>query len=276
MSENEGDVKAGFAALMSKAAEQADPQDGEAPYGYTRDRETGELRPKKQAGRPRRSPSVDELKAQRADSEGDTKPADRPPDARGAKRTRGGEKEPSKPVVVWHEGQIERGMNRLYRRAGKLCRAFDRDIGTALIEMTRKEDPDDITVGQAWEDVARVNPRIRVFCLRIISGGVYGALVYAHLPLAIAIISKDSVRRLLPLGNLMDSFLTPDTEPGGDGSSMADGTPFEGLHPQDMAQMYAMAQHLAAQAMGRMPQEGPRPPQHGPVVTVPGPEGNGS
>src|ERR1700733_10552583 len=78
----------GFAALMSGAANQATP---EAPFGYTRDRETGEMRPKKTAGRPRQPPSLDELKASTAPQPGGAALAapeeDRPPS--GGRRGRG-------------------------------------------------------------------------------------------------------------------------------------------------------------------------------------------
>ena len=64
------DAAAGFAAMMSGAAELATQDapgaDPEAPYGWTIDRATGQRRPKKSPGRsgkPPLTPSVESLKA---------------------------------------------------------------------------------------------------------------------------------------------------------------------------------------------------------------------
>lgn len=47
------DVNAEFAKLMNAAREQAQPEKSEAPFGWMKDTKTGEIRPKKAAGRPR-------------------------------------------------------------------------------------------------------------------------------------------------------------------------------------------------------------------------------
>ena len=266
------DVAAGFAALMAKAAEQAAPAE-EAPFGYTRDETTGELRPKKAAGRPRtKPPSLDELKAQKEAeapaAEGTAKAEDRAPSARRPHRRTKGEPEPGKPkqpVPQFREGQIERGINQLYRKAGKLIRVMDADVGQALIDITRKEDAEDQTVGECWEQLARTNPRIRAFLLRMIAGGAWGQLFMCHAPVLMAIVMKDAIRKRLPFGKVVQAFLEPDE----DGDAPADGTVAEGLTMPDMGQMMAMAQQFAEQAMnGRAAATSPRAPE-APVVPDP-------
>ena len=287
------DAAAGFAALMNKAAEQAGGPAGEAPFGWTTDAD-GTRRPKKTAGRPRKSPALEELKTQK-DQEtaaaGPDKPGDRAPSARRIRRSKGagaGDK-PAAPVPQFREGVIAKGINRLYRRGGKLVRVMDADVGQALIDITKKDDEDDVTVGEAWEELARTNPRIRAFLMKIIAGGAVGQLFACHAPVLLAILMKDAIRRRLPFMKLMEAFLTPDTEDGGDGTAPADGTPLEGLQMPDMEQMMAMARQFAEQAMGGRATAGtPRqpgpdvasgaaaPPHRGPAAIAAGPAANGS
>src|SRR5579859_2467467 len=248
---------------MSKAAEQAGPAE-EAPFGFTRDEATGELRPKKAAGRPRKTPTLDELKAAKeaeaAAAEGAAKAGDRAPSARRPHRRTRGEPaadKPKQPVPQFREGQIERGINGLYRKAGRMIRVADHDIGQAFIDITRKEDAEDVTVGEAWEQLARTNPRIRAFLLRMIAGGAVGQLFMCHAPIVMALLMKDAIRKRLPFPKLAEAFLTPDE----DGDAPADGTVAEGLTMPDMGQMMAMAQQFAEQAMnGRAAPPGPRVP----------------
>lgn len=256
------DPAAGFAALMNKAAEAAGGAE-EAPYGYTRDEATGEMRPKKAQGRPRRPPALDELKAQKAgESATDVadKPGDRAPDAKRRPHRRTRPEDPGKPkppVPQFREGVIERGINQLYRKAGKLVRVMDPDVGQALIDITRKEDDDDVTVGAAWEQIARTNPRIRAFLMKIISGGAWGQLFMCHAPVLMAVLMKEQIRKRIPFVKVAEAFLTPDE----DGEAPADGTAAGGLTVPDMNEMMAMAQAFAAQAMnGRAPAPGPRAP----------------
>ena len=257
------DPAAGFAALMNRAAEQAGGPAEEAPYGYTTDPD-GTRRPKKAPGRPRRPPAVEELKAQKAEeaaaADGAAPAGDRAPDSKRrlrATRSGAGKPEERKPVPQFREGQIERGINGLYRKAGRMIRVADQDIGQALIDITRKDDAEDVTVGEAWEQLARTNPRIRAFLLRMIAGGAVGQLFMCHAPVLMAIVMKDAIRKHLPFPKLAEAFLTPDE----DGEAPADGTVAEGLTVPDMRQMMAMAQQFAEQAMnGRGAPAGPRVP----------------
>src|SRR5580704_7240167 len=98
----------GFAALMGAAGQDAKPvtDASEAPYGYTRDEATGEMRPKKSPGRPRKSPSLDDLKAQKEaaiPAPDDRRDGDRAPAAlkgRGRRRPSNprGEDRPAPPI----------------------------------------------------------------------------------------------------------------------------------------------------------------------------------
>ena len=259
---DQSDPLAGFAALMGAAGQDAKPVSdaGEAPYGWTKDEATGEMRPKKSPGRPRKSPSLDDLKArQEADAAAgaETPAADRPPSAPRRKR-RGRASTPSAdrpaPPVPQHlrsEGAIAKSVNQLYRKAGKLVRVMDADIGQALIDITRAEDADDVTVGDAWEQLARTNPRVKAFLMRMLAGGAWSGLVAVHAPVFMALLMKDSIRKRIPFARLAMAMVDDDGEPG---EAPAAGTPFDGLRPEDMAAMMAMAQATAEQMMsGRGP-----------------------
>ena len=260
-----GDPAQDFAALMSGAAQAAAPAPGEAPYGWTTDRATGERRPKKVPGRPRaRPPSVEELKAA-ADAAPDgpdealpgPAPGDRAPDEKGRHRrgeAASGAPEPDDGRYV--PGRIAKGMNRLYRRAGKIVKAFDPAVGEALIEVTRKDDDDDLTVGDAWEELARVNPRIRRFLMRLITGGAWGQLAAAHAPIILAVLMKPRVLEHIPFSRLIEALADRDepdqgaTSPTPPGAAAAQGL-FAGLQAADVEQIAGLAQNLAANFRSR-------------------------
>lgn len=278
------DPGAGFAALMNKAREQGDEQAAAAPYGYKEDGT-----PKKAAGRPRRSPSVDELKApgpagltgdpSRVDSgAGDggaavvptpAPPADRAPDE-GKRRPHRRTSDVSRETVpVSKPGLITSGVNRLYRRAGKIVRAMDADIGTAILESARNTaeagEPDD-SVGAAWEELCKTNPRIRRFVMKCLAGGAWGQLVMAHAPIGMAILMKPAILRRVPFQTLITSMAEPDEDtPAGEGGlpggmTAADVDEMAGLaqaqmarmglnvDPETAARMAAMAAGMAAPA----------------------------
>jgi len=272
----EGNVAAdpgrAFAQLMSAAADVVTPDGGEAPYGWTTDPD-GTRRPKKTAGRPRKSPPLEELKAQRAAAAAeDSGPAgspepERPPSGkrRRSKTAAAGPDKPEAPVPQFREGQIAKGVNRLYRRAGRIVRAFDPEIGAALIEITRKDilddgapDPEDVTVGEAWEEIARTNPRIRRWLLKIIAGGAWGQLVMVHAPVLLAVLMKDAVRKRLPLSKLLAAFFSDDDDQGDAVGSPDAGSPGNGpgplvggLSPEDLQQLAGIADQMMGQMTGK-------------------------
>lgn len=255
------DPAADFVGMMTQAQEAAYAEAPEAPYGYTRDAATGEMRPKKSPGRPRKPPSLDELKAEK-ETEAAGEPViegrvvgDRPPETpRGRKKGAGDPKpdKPVNPVPQFREGQIEKGINKMYRRAGRIVRVMDAEIGAAIIEAARKESDDDLTVGSAWEEIARHNPRIRAFLLMMMRGGAWGGLFWAHAPIFLAVLMKPAVQARLPFGAMMAAFMSGDDEGGGqdaeeDGDGPRPGG--GGLTPADMSQMMGMAQAFAQQMM---------------------------
>lgn len=264
-----------FATLMSQAASAAAPGHAEAPYGYTRDRETGEMRPKKAPGRPKAPPGLDELKQGTPDAPpADPPPGDRAPD-RGRRKGKGKAPAADEPVPQHRPGQITKGMNKLYRRAGKIVRAMDRDIGTAIIEATEntaEPGPDgviteDDSVGAAWEEVARANPRIRRFLLKMIAGGAYGSLVMAHAPIGMAIVMKPAILNHIPFSKIIASLAEPD-----EGTPPGEGGLPGGMTEADVAQMADVAGQMAArmglalppevaQAAAAMAANGAGPPQ---------------
>jgi hypothetical protein len=242
----------GFAALMSRAAEAADVPGSEAPFGYKADGT-----PKKAAGRPRRSPSIDELKAppeepsqvSGVDGGADAQPAPAPPADRspdeGKRRSHHARGSVSRETVPTPKaGFITTGVNRLYRRAGKIVRAMDQDIGTAVLEAARNTadpgEPDD-SVGAAWEELCRANPRIRKFVMKCLAGGAWGQLIMAHAPIAMAIIMKPAILKHIPFHALIASMAEPDEDtPQGEG-----GLP-GGMTAEDAGQMASLAQRQLA------------------------------
>jgi len=199
----------------------------------------------------RKSPSVDELKAARAerDAAGPAEPPgeDRAP-SRGRHRGRPkpAEDEPGAPPH-YTPGVITKGVNRLYRRTGKIVRAMDRDIGIAIIEATKNTaaegEPDD-SVGAAWDEVCRTNPRIRAWVLKVIAGGAWGQLLMAHAPIFLAIVMKDGIRKHIPFVKLLEAAAEADEE-------ATDAEKAEALTPGDLSQLMNLAQGL----MGQMAKE---------------------
>jgi hypothetical protein len=221
---------------------------------------TGERRPKKRPGRrsktasppPGPSPALEDLQALGAlpDAAEDAPPGT---PAKGKRKT----PKPAEPLPPFRAGVIAKGMNSLYRRAGRVLRIWDYDIGSAVIACTRAEDEDDTTVGEAWENLAKTNPRIRAFLLKLMTGGAWTGLFMAHMPIFMAIAMKDGVRERIPFLQLAETLLTdePDGE-GGEAVPSGLAQAMGGINPQDMAQMMAMAQGF----MGQMANGVPRPP----------------
>jgi hypothetical protein len=255
------------------------------------DPNTGERRPKKRPGRqkvtappappPFSAPDVDALKAAGTPIE---REQDRSPDAtrrprgkRARARERPGVKKETTSVPPFRQGPIAAGVNKIYARVGKIVKAMDRDIGVAIISTTRKESDDDSTVGEAWEELARVNPRVRAFLLKAIEGGTLGALFWAHAPIFLAVLMKEGIRNRLPFGRLLGVMLEPD-DGDQDAGGMAD--LLGGLQGVDVGQMMGMAAGLMDQMAANVPRSagaagaGPRvgdpePVWDGPVVESP-------
>lgn len=266
--------------------------DENAPNGYMIDPLTGERRPKKKLGRPRTRtapeteggpspappgpPSLEDLRARAPRA---AVPPDRAPGS--TKDRRGRIKPPKAPVDVpaFRAGPIAKGVNRIYFKAGKLVRLADPLIGQALIDITRKSqilnedgtalipDPDDVTVGEAWEEIARTNPRIRAFLLRAISSGAWAQLFMAHAPVLLAVIMRDGVRQRIPFGPVVSALLVDDEEGQDeeDGQEPAGlGAMLSGLRPEDIEQMAGMFSGVMAQVAGNMPRQ--PGPARAPVV----------
>ena len=244
---------------------ETDGPSDEAPFGYMTDPTTGERRPKKRPGRRSKaavppagkSPALEELQmlgSLSGDAE-DTAPGTPPK----------GKRKPAmkaESLPPFRAGVIAKGMNRLYRRAGRLLRLFDQDIGSAVIActMTDPDDDEDTTVGEAWENLAKTNPRIRAFLLRMMTGGAWTGLFMAHMPIFMAVAMKDGIRERIPLMGLANALLTDEPEPehGNAGEPVPSGMAqmMGGIGPEDMAQMMAMAQGLMGQmanGVGRQP-----------------------
>lgn len=212
-----------------------DAPDPEAPYGYMTDPRSGERRPKKAPGRPKLPRTEQEIKAEP------------PPPAPAEDRPPTGE--PTAPglsdedVPMPRAGVIAKQVNRLYRRGGKYLKILDEDLGFAVQECTHPDpdDPDMPTVGQAWENLAKNNPRIRAALLKLIKGGDLQDLLIAHAPIGIALFTKDWVQRFIPLHRAAEVIFEEDedTEPGD-------------LRPEDVEDMQRLAEREAARMAGKM------------------------
>jgi hypothetical protein len=235
--------------LEPAAADGPPPDDPDhAPYGWTRDRETHDWRPKKTPGRPRATPppSAEDVAAAPVIEH----PEDTPPPPRGRKRRSPPPTDATVPMPKG--GVIARGVDRLYRRAGRMIRILDDEIGLAVIECSRPdpEDPDAPTAGQAWEALARDNPRVRAWLLGLLKGGTWQDLIMVHAPIALALFTRDWVRRLIPgavLERAAESMLVPDPEDAGP----------DDLRPEDVGDMQraaeAHAQRIAAKMGVKVP-----------------------
>lgn len=225
---------------------EADPMgpDENAPYGYMVDPDTGERRPKKRAGRRRKAeapPSVENLDKVTGGPD-DDRPPQRPKKGKAAKETA--------PIPPFRAGPIASGVNKLYTRAGKVVRVWDRDIGSALIAIARKEGEDDTTVGEAWEEIARTNPRIRAFLLRLLEGSAWSNLFMAHLPVLLAVLMKEGIRSRLPFQGVLSAMLDPNEDGPSDMSQT-----MGGMTGADMNQMMQMAMSAFPNMMATMPRQ---------------------
>lgn len=251
----------------------------EAPFGWMKDPDTGERRPRKRPGRRPKtakvpagpSPSIADLQALGSLPEAaeDTTPGAPP---KGRRRT--AMKAEAQALPPFRAGPIAKWVNTQYRRVGRVVRMMDYDVGTAIIACTRRppvEDDDEdtgVTVGDAWENLAKNNPRVRRFILKCMTGGLVGELFWAHAPIFLALIMKDGIRSRLPILGLVEALMSDepqdqDAEPeGGDMGMPGLGGLLGGLRPEDMAQMMAMGQTMMSQMANGVPRpaNGPRPP----------------
>lgn len=232
--------------------------DENAPYGYMRDRATGEKRPKRRSGRPRAPKTAEELAAAPPVAPEPDKPPEAP-----RRRSRvaaailpSPSPAPAPPASepdMPRAGYIAKRTNALYRRAGKLVRVWNYPLGMAFIECTRADpdDEDDVTVGQAWENLAKENPRIRAWLLNLIKGGDWQDLVMAHAPIGVAIVTSTWVGRILPLGRLAASMLEPEPEELEEEEAPEEGAAPR-LMPEDAEQMMQTAQAQAQKIAAKM------------------------
>jgi hypothetical protein len=236
--------------------------DEAAPFGYMLDADTGERRAKKRPGRQARAaePAAEAEPAARPviQREKDVAPrAVKPPRrSRSERKAAAAEDEPAVPMP--RVGVIAKGVNKLYVKAGKLIRVIDPQVGAAVIAITRKDADDDVTVGEAWEELAKANPRIRAVLLRLITGGAWGQLLMCHLPILLAVLMRDGIRERIPFMDLAASFLgDEDEDPYAADDDAADepdlGGMLQGLTQEDLQRAMAFAQQMTGQVGVRLP-----------------------
>ena len=195
---------------------------------------------------------MDELRAARRKDGG---AEDRPPAKGRARKV----KAPPVQAPPYRPGVIQEGMNRLYRKTGKIVKAMDRDIGIAIIESTHDDEDGTGSVGWAWDQLAKTNPRIRAFLLKTMQGGAWGALITAHAPIFMAIIMKDGIRKHIPFMRLLGAWAEPDED-----SAPGEGGLPGGMTMADMQSMMTMAQNLMGQTGVTVPPR--RTPPESPEV----------
>lgn len=251
--------------------------DDQAPYGYMIDKGTGVRRPRLRP--PTRGPAAahstgvisplpPSLDVLRAGEPVSGTSDDRVPGVTRRKRRRGRRRdsrvisaEPPAEVPPFRAGPIAKGMNRFYRRAGKIIKVWDKGIGQAIIATTRKVDEDDLTVGEAWEELAKINPAIRSMLLHLVAGGAWSALFIVHGPIFMAILMKPAVQRHIPFHRLFEAFFNDDQaddddddqDDDDDGDMAPAGappSPFSGMTEADFAQAAAFAQQMAGSMFG--------------------------
>lgn len=193
------------AAAEAVAETVPDPADAQPIDRSAPDREPGSVKPRRLAGRRRRTAGGPKI------------PVDVPP---------------------FRAGPIAKGMNRLYVKTGRIIKACGGLVlGEAFISMTRKESDDDETVGETWEALAQVSPVWRARLLRLCSGGAAGRVLMAHLPILMAILAMEPVRKRMPFGHIVEAVF------GGDEPAATGGPGEAGAEPSfdDMAAMVQMA-----------------------------------
>lgn len=214
-----------------------------APYGWTKDTKTHEWRPKKSPGRPKHAPPPGPEEVAAAPPI--DRPDDAPPPPRGRKRA--GPPPTDATVPMPKGGLIAKGVDRLYRRAGRMIRILDDEIGLAVIECSRPDpdDPDAPTAGQAWEELAKTNPRVRAWLLNLLKGGTWQDLIMVHAPIALALFTRDWVRKLIPgaaLERAAEAAMVPEDEDATD----------ESLRPEDVDDMQRAAEAHAQRIASKM------------------------
>lgn len=166
---------------------------------------------------------------------------------------------PPKESIPFRAGPIAKGMNKFYRRIGKIIKIANKPLGQAFIEITRKEDEDDVTVGEAWEELARVHPAIRGALMKAVTGGAVGGLIFAHLPILVAVLMLEPIATRFPLGQFLLLLLELDDDEEDEDGEEAEGGDFPsfpagglgdilaGMSQADMAQALAFAQQMGDQ-----------------------------
>ena len=135
----------------------------------------------------------------------------------------------------YRQGMFVVPIEKLYRKAGKLVKAFDVPVGTVIIEQARE-------CAEAWDDLARRNPAIRAFLARLTTTSAWSEVFMAHLPILLAIVLRDNIRTKIqekfPSFNMFDA-MAPEPAPNGSGPVDVDSL-LAGLTPADMQTMMNM------------------------------------
>ena len=175
----------------------------------------------------------------------DREPGTRPEGRSGRRRIGRGRRRAAAPpadVPPFKAGPIAKGMNRLYAKAGRLVKLANPMLGEAIVSITRKESDDDETVGEAWEALAQVSPVWRGRLLKICTGGAGGRVLLAHMPILLAVMMLEPVKKKMPFGNVVEAVFGDDDPPATSGPTDVGAMP-------DVEQMMAMATQMMGPLM---------------------------
>lgn len=172
------------------------------------------------------------------------------------------EAKPEAPQQPYRVGVITKGMNRIYAKFGRLVKLINPMVGEAIISTTRKDSEDDTTVGEAWEELARVNTVWRARLLKICAGGAAGQLFIAHLPIFAALLMLEPVKKRLPFQRVMSGLLFDEEEANGAGTAAGTGQP-GGPGPFDDPDLMAMALQMMGPVLAQRTANQPRQPDFG-------------
>lgn len=86
----------------------------------------------------------------------------------------------TKPPTVWKAGVLVRPLTDIYETIGGFVLLADPVCGQAIIASASD-------AAKALDELARVNPKVRKVLMKMVSGGVTGKVVMAHLPIIMAV-----------------------------------------------------------------------------------------
>lgn len=99
--------------------------------------------------------------------------------------------------LVYKPGVLVRPLTDLYETIGGMVCLADQVCGTAIIQSAPE-------AAKSLDELARVNPKVRKALIKMVSGGVTGKVVIAHLPIFMAVMAHHFPKALPALLGVMN------------------------------------------------------------------------